>query len=129
MKFDLENLNPGTWFDFPDGEGRICLRSLSFEEATEISKKTTKKRRDFGKQGQVYEYEERDDDTQFEMTWKACIVDWEGVYSADGVLIPCTDEFRLKLMKKSPGFARLVRDFLTQLTEAEEQHRGEAEKN
>jgi hypothetical protein len=117
MKFDLENLNPGTWFDFEDG-GRICLRSLSTEEATAISKKVTKTKVEY-KQGQRFSFEETDDDKAFSLMWDSVIVAWEGIETADGKPLECTTENKLKLMRKSPVFTRTIRGFLEKLTELE----------
>lgn len=127
MKFDLENLNPGTWFDFEDG-GRICIRSLSTEEATAISKKTTKSKVEY-KQGQRFTFDETNEEIQFSLMWDSVIVDWEGLESADGKALECTTENKLRLMRKSPVFARLVRGFLEKLTEIETTEREAEEKN
>ena len=127
MKFDLENLNPGTWFDFEDG-GRICLHSLSIEEATAISKKTTNIRVEY-KQGQRFTIDVIDEDKAFSLMWDAVIVGWEGIESADGKALECTTENKIKLMKKSPVFARIVRCFLEKLGEIETTEKEAEEKN
>lgn len=127
MKFDLENLNPGTWFDL-EGGGRICLRSLSTEEAIAISKKTTKNKVEY-KQNQRFTFEETDDDKQFSLMWDAVIVDWEGIETADGKALECNTENKLKLMKKSPVFARIIRGFAEKLTELELIQKEEETKN
>ena len=127
MKFDLENLNPGTWFDDGDG-GRICIRSLSTEEATAISKKTTTTKVEY-KNGQRFAYEITDDDKAFSLMWDAVIVDWEGVVSADDKPLECTTENKLRLMRKSPVFARIIRGYLEKLVEAEAIEKDAEEKN
>ena len=127
MKFDLDNLNPGTWFDL-DGGGRICLHSLSTEEAIAISKKTTKPKVEY-KNNQRFAYEEVDEDKQFSLMWDAVIVDWEGVETADRKPLECTTDNKLKLMRKSPVFARTVRGFLEKLTELEAADKEEEVKN
>lgn len=127
MKFDLENLNPGTWFDDGDG-GRICLRSLSTEEATAISQKTTKKKVEY-KAGQRFAFEETDDDKAFFLLWDTVIIAWEGIESADGKELECNTDNKMKLMKKSPVFARMVRGFLEKLTELDAEQKDEEVKN
>lgn len=127
MKFDLENLNPGTWFDFEDG-GRICLRSLSTEEAMSITKKTTKPKVEY-KYQQRFSFEETDEDKQFALMWDAIIVDWEGIETADGKIMDCTTENKVKLMKKSPVFSRAIRRFLEKLNELEAAEKEEETKN
>lgn len=127
MKFDLENLNPGTWFDDGDG-GRICLRLLSPEEVTAIARKSIKKRVEY-KHGSRFEYDEINDDLAFDLTFDACITDWEGQVTADGTDLPCTKENKLKLMRKSPAFAAMVKNNIEKLREAETVEKAEAEKN
>ncbi|MDD5353028.1 MAG: hypothetical protein PHS93_07715 [Candidatus Omnitrophica bacterium] len=128
MKLDLDNLNPGTWFDFPDGEGRICLKTLSFDEAMEISKATSKKKAEY-KNNQRFAFDEIDEERQTEMTWDKTILSWEGLYSKDKKEIPCTKEMKINLMRKSPEFARMVRGFLETLTAAETAQAEIEEKN
>ncbi len=117
MQFDLENLNPGTWFDFPDG-GRICLAYLSAEKANEIRKASIKKEIEY-KKGQRFEFETVDEEKLSRMTYDATIQDWQGIESADGKVIPCASEMKYNLMQKSPTFAKTVRDLLEKLSEAE----------
>ena len=42
MQVNLENLNPGTWFEMEDG-GRICLRVCAGDDYRAIRKAATKK--------------------------------------------------------------------------------------
>ena len=107
MIFDLENLNPGTWFDLPDG-GRICLRILSLETALSISEA-----------GQRFEVEDVNENKNLELTWDNIILEWEGIKTADGKPLPCTAEMKAKLMRGSPSFAKIVRDNLNHLNELE----------
>ncbi len=122
MKYDVENLNPGTWFDFPDGEGRICLRILSFEEAEDIRKKTVKHGVEY-KKNQRFEFDVTDEGKQFELTWDSCIVGWENIQDAKGKDIPCETANKIMLMRGSPSFAHMVNEFLEKLTEIQEQER------
>ncbi len=117
MIFDLENLNPGTWFDLPDG-GRICLRILSLETALSISEAVTKKRLEY-KHGQRFEVEDVNENKNLELTWDNIILEWEGIKTADGKPLPCTAEMKAKLMRGSPSFAKIVRDNLNHLNELE----------
>ena len=128
MKFDLEDLNPGTWFDFPDGEGRICIRSLSSEDADAITRATSKKEAEYV-EGTRYEYDVVDDDKLSDMTWDSCIVGWEGLMDSDGKDIPCTPDMKKKLMRGSPTFSRIVRRFLDKLRKAETSFKEKERKN
>ena len=118
MKIDTGNLNPGTWFDIPGDTGRICLRSLSFDDAARIRKATTKVKTEY-KNGQRFEFEDTDDEKAAEMTWDACIVDWDGLTGADDAPIPCTSELKIKLMRNEPKFARIVSGMIEKLKQAE----------
>ena len=117
MFFDLDNLNPGTWFDLPGG-GKICLRILPLDDAFKISKEITKKRVEY-KQGQRFEVEDVDEHRNLALTWDYIILDWEGVKSKDGKEIPCTTEMKARLMGGSPSFGKVVRDFVNHLNELE----------
>jgi hypothetical protein len=128
MRLDLEDLNPPVWFDHPDDdEARILMRETTNEEVTEIQRKTTKIRREF-RRGQRFEYEEIDDDKRSEMMWSKAIVDWQGLYNGEEP-IPCTDENKLLLMRKSPWFTRWVVDCLEKLMEDNAERIERAEKN
>ncbi len=118
MKLDLENLNPGTWFDLPDG-GRICLRTLSQEEAAEIDRATVKKSAEY-KGPHRYQIIETDELKRSDMVWERCIVDWEGIEAGDGKPLECTPDLKKRLMRKSPAFARMVMGFLAKLAEVEQ---------
>lgn len=118
MQFDLDDLNPGTWFDLPEG-GRICLRTLSAEQAAVIQKAAIKKKVEY-KKGQRFEFDTVDDDKLGEMSYDMTILGWEGIESADGKEISCTPEMKFKLMQKSPKFAKTVRVFMEKLAEAEQ---------
>lgn len=127
MKFDIENPNPATWFPFHD-EGKILLRSLSVDEVQEINRVTSKKQHEY-KNGRRYEYETTDEQKQFDMIWDACIIDWEGVTSADDKPVKCTRENKLNLMRKSPSFARFVKNCMDKLEDEENKAREEEVKN
>ena len=73
---DLDNLNPGTWFDFPDDEGKICLRVIPYEEINKINKLTVKKKPEYS-HGQRFVVENPDDEQAFAMMWDYSIVAWE----------------------------------------------------
>jgi hypothetical protein len=127
MKLDLENLNPGAWFDLPGG-GRICLRVLSIDEANSIEKATVRRRPEY-KDGRRFEVETSDTEKQFDMTWRACIVDWDGITDAKDAAIECTDEMKVALMRKSPDFARAVIGLLNRMKQADADAAEAAEKN
>ena len=128
MKLDLDDLNPAVWFDHPeDEEARILMRETSNEEVLEIQKQTSKIKREF-RRGQRFEYEDIDEDKRSELMWQKAILDWEGLYNGDDA-IPCTDENKLLLMRKSPWFTRWVVGCLERLMEDNAERIERAEKN
>lgn len=115
MRFDMDNLNPGVWFDMPE-EGRICLKVVSVSDAEEINKKCFIKKLVEYKDGKRYETELTDTDKASNMTYDKIIVDWEGLYDKNGTEIKCTPENKIKLMKGSPLFASFVTDCIKTMT-------------
>lgn len=129
MKLNMDNLNPPAWFDHPqDDEARICLRVASALDLEEIRKKTVKKRVEY-KRGQRFEVDHIDEELQTELTWKLCIIDWEGLYDYEDKPIPCTDENKVLLIRNSPQFSKWVVDCLDLLNEDNVQQSESAEKN
>jgi len=128
MKIDLENINPGTWFDFSDGEGRICLRICAIEDLELIRKQTRKKKIEY-KRGQRFEYEEINNRLEDDKVWDFAIMDWKGVYDADDKEIKCTKENKIMLMRQSVEFANFIAKCLEDLEKIIGQENEEAEKN
>lgn len=127
MKFDLEDLNPGTWFDLPN-RGRICIRLCAGDDLKRIQKITRKKKEKF-KYGRRFEYEIVNEPLEDEMIWDFCIIDWEDIVDQKNDPIECTKDNKLLLMNKSVTFANVVANCLDQLTEATEEEKEEEEKN
>ncbi len=127
MKFNLKNLNPGTFFQFEEG-ARICLRLCNADQYEKIRKQTTKKITSF-KNGQKMTTEEIDDRAYNELLWDYMIVSWEGLDDDDGNPIPCTKEMKTLLMNESLRFAHWVSDRLRELTVMIAEENKEAEKN
>lgn len=127
---DLESKR-GVWFEM-DGGGRVQLRTLTAEDLRAIKKATTKKRTEFkkveGTPGR-FEYEEVNDELQNEMFWDRVIVAWENLYDGKGGEIPCTKENKVLLVLKSIQFSKFVADSLKELSDAEAEEMGAAEKN
>ena len=128
MKFDLENINPGTWFDFPDGEGRICIRVCALGDLEKIYKITRKPKIEYKRQGR-YEYEIINKQLEDELSWDFAIVDWEEVFDADGKVIKCTLENKAMLMRKSVTFANFIATCLEDLERIMAQEDEEEVKN
>jgi len=129
MKFNMDNLNPPAWFDHPqDDEARICLRVASALDLEKIRKQTVKKRVEY-KRGQRFEVDHVDEELQTELTWKLCIIDWEGLYDHEDNPIPCTDENKVLLIRNSPQFSKWVVDCLDLLNEDNVERSESAEKN
>lgn len=104
MRFDLENLNPGTWFYFEGSETEgICVRPLSEDALTEIRSKVVTKKTEF-KRGQRFETEKVDKVKDREMTIDFCLVDWN-VLDKKGKAIPLTCDNKVKMVMGSPAFS------------------------
>jgi hypothetical protein len=114
LTFDLENLNPGKWFDFGD-DGGVCLRVAPNAKIREFTRKAEKK-------GKV------DGDLFDRLLWAYCIVDWRGIVDAAGEPIECTDENKAILMGGAPDFSGYITEKLGELREAKLSER-ELEKN
>ncbi len=115
MKFDLQNLNPGTEFLIGDSEkdGSVCLRVCDGDALKAIFKATSKSKVTY-KDRQRYEYTEDDTDLRSIMIWDYCIVDWK-LYDTNDELIPCTKENKILLMGKSVTFATFVSEKINEL--------------
>lgn len=131
MIIDIENLNPGTWFDFDEDKpekGAICVRHLSPEKADDFSEECTTKKRKFHK-GRPYETSDFDKKKYDGKFWDYIIVDWKNLKDKDGTEIPCTAENKYKLVKKSPFFVNLVNNAIDKLEAAEAEFQEATEKN
>lgn len=129
MKFDLENLNPGTFFQFSDGsEGGVTIRLASAEILSEIEKKCVKKRYEW-KRNQRFEVVDEDDDKRSSMLWNYVIVDWEGVTDTNDKEIPCNRETKRLLMQNSTKFSTFVGKCISKLNDEMEDYEEELEKN
>ena len=127
MKFDLTDLNPGTWFTMEDG-GRVSLRICAGEDYRGIRKQVTKKRVEF-KNGQRYEFQETNEDLLSELLWDFCITGWENFFDSKMDPIPCTKENKVLLMGRSIKFSNFVSSCLDQLTELQKVRAEDLEKN
>jgi len=136
MLIDLENLNPGTWFDMTD-EVKVCLRVCDTEAMRKIRLKTTTKKNEFKKidgKHERFTWEESDDEMQMDMIYDYCIVDWEGIIDKKtGLGVPCNSENKKLLMGKHLQFAKFISDSLDLLRRQIEgeasQEQEEPEKN
>jgi hypothetical protein len=127
MRFDLKDLNPGTWMDVDDAkpeEGALCLRVLNSETRSTLHKKHTSRK---NVRGRIIE--ELDEAAFDSGMWDYCIMDWKGICDAAGKPIPCTKETKAKLMAQSPVFARLVAGLLEQLNAMSTEQAEDARKN
>ncbi|WP_432736111.1 hypothetical protein [Maridesulfovibrio sp. FT414] len=131
MKFNLENLNPGTWFNFDDSNpesGRICVRRLNAATGKRLSRECTSTVRKFSK-GKPYEVSEFNED-QFDLRfYDYVIVDWEGVEDENGTPIPCTAENKKVLAQESIFFQGLIAEAMEKLEIEQAEKEEAAEKN
>jgi hypothetical protein len=106
--FNLNDLNPGTWFDYENGS-RVCLRVCAVDDTKNIRKQTTKKKIEF-KNNQRVIYDEVNEELESQLVWDFCIVDWEKFFDSRGNSIPCNKEMKLLLMGKSLKFSNFVNE-------------------
>ena len=128
MKFDLDNLNPGTRFDFPDSKAWVCLRTCAGDDLKAIHKQSRKKRIEY-KRGQRFEYQQIDEKLESKLLWDFCITDWGELFDAQGKSIPCNTKMKILLMGKSVVFSSFVAERLDILNQAEAQDEEKREKN
>ena len=130
MKFNLQDLNPGAKFFFDEANpaaGSITLRALNMEVLDEIRAKTTKRRVEYGEDGQRQEFIDVDEKLRDDLTWAYVIQGWAGVEDEEGRPIPCTDGNKATLMRGSLVFSGLVNKFLKKLNR-DMKKRAEAER-
>jgi hypothetical protein len=131
-KFNLKELNPGVWFDYPDG-GRVSIRSISLGQMNVIRKKTVKTEYEYkktSKHGELQKFEivKSDDDALMAEMWDYSIVDWDG-FEDDNGLLPCNRENKIALMSGNPAFSAFVYARQGLLTDKFEKDKEEIEKN
>lgn len=131
MKFDLKELNPGAWFSFPDGDGKVCLRICDIDILDEIRRQTAIKEVEY-KDGQRFEFQVDSPELkrlELELTYDYCIIDWKNINDAEGKPIPCNKEMKILLMGKSVRFSRFVAECLVKLSADEASTKKKQEKN
>ena len=131
MKFSMEELNPGTWFDLDEEnseKGSICIRVMNTATRSKLSSLCTKKIEKF-KKGQRYEITKFDDIRWDKEFYDYVIVDWKGLEDEKGTPIPCTAENKLKLATESVVFLNILTDAMDKLNEAQEEQEEATEKN
>lgn len=117
MKFDLNDLNPGIWFDHTTEDGRICVRAMPVDELTRAQKTAGKRKTEY-KRGQRFSFIEMDDQLYNELIWDYCVVDWENITDFDGVSLECSRDNKIKLMNQSVIFAEWVGKCIEDVTNA-----------
>lgn len=153
MPFDLENLNPGTWFPYPlpredapkrkkgAPEEKVCFRVPDGEFLRSLDDETVETRREFvqprKKSGKInmrapMQHVEfpviKDQDLRNERLWDYMITDWQ-LYDKKGQLIPCVKENKTTLMRKSSEFALYSADCLERVRENEGEQKTAEGKN
>lgn len=128
MKFDLDELNPGTWFRMPGSDAEICLRVLSGDDFKRIRSEVTKKKAEF-RDGRRYTWEEVDEEQMHALTMDQCIVDWRNIVDVNNNPIACTTENKLLLSGKSAAFGKFINECTAKLLQEMESQASELEKN
>jgi len=130
--FDLDG-DQGSWFDLDTG-GKVRLRTISFDDWKEIDKATKKKAApEYPKlegRHERFQPDIIDEEKRTEMIWDRTIVAWEGLFDKNKKPIPCTKEWKLKLLTmKSAAFRNFYNAKMAILIEAESKQGAESEKN
>ena len=128
MKFDLNDLNPGAWFTFPEGDGKVCLRVCDIDVLDEIRKQTVVKGVEY-KKGQRFEFHNDNPGLERELTYDYCIMDWKNINDANGKPIPCDRKMKKLLMGKSVEFSSFIVECLSKLNEFDAASKKERAKN
>ena len=123
----------GAWFDLPGG-GRLKLRTIAPEDWREIRMATvTKGPPEYVKldgKYQRFQEEIENKDLQTEMIWDRTILAWEGILDRNGKEIPCTSEWKTRLMlMKSPDFRDFYNEKINGMMDADAGAEAVAEKN
>lgn len=123
----------GAWFDLPGG-GRLKLRTIAPEDWREIRRATvTKGPPEYVKldgKYQRFQEEIENKDLQMEMIWDRTILAWEGILDRNGKEIPCTSEWKTRLMlMKSPDFRDFYNEKINGMMDADAGAEAVAEKN
>jgi hypothetical protein len=132
MRFDLSSEAQGEWFKFfksvlkENGEteyfppeedaGKVCIRNCTPEIIEKIHAETRKKVSELALNPKTrsmerviyYDQTPEQEKKEREMIWDFVIQGWEGILDKEGKDIPCTVENKMKLMTRSPQFARFV---------------------
>ncbi len=117
MKFNLKDLNPGTWFYFDDSkpdDGKISIRVLNSKRLAEIRTGTVKTEVEY-RSGNRHEFQVIDHAKRDEMIWDYCIVDWEKLTDDEDNPIECNTANKIELMNNHIGFSTFVESCLTRL--------------
>ena len=117
MKFDLKDLNPGTWFYFDESkpdDGKISIRVLNSEKLAKIRSDTIQTKVEY-RANNRHEYHVIDHVGRDKIIWDYCIVDWENLTDDEDNPIECNTDNKIKLMNEHIGFSNLVENCLNQL--------------
>lgn len=132
MRVDLNDMNPGVFFSWPnnkkDDEGGITLRILPNEMIDEINDLATEKKKKF-RGGTAYDDIKVNKELIDELTWDYCIVKWSDLQDKNGEEIPCTKENKLIMINKHVKFSLFVAECLEKLQEFEKEEEEKEEKN
>jgi len=131
MRFDIEKINTGSWFDFFSSEvdddgnvnyfepeknaGKIQVRVIDPETLESIQKKTRTEHVEFKNNKKTRQLErlvyytqtDQQKKDEREAIWDHALPSWQGMLDAKGNEIPCTLENKMKMMS-IPIFARCV---------------------
>lgn len=123
----------GAWFDLPGG-GRVQIRTITPEDWRDIQRATvTYGPPEYPKldgKFQRFQSEIVDKELQLDMIWDRTILAWEGILDRNGKEIPCTSEWKTRLMlMKSPDFRDFYNEKINGMMEADAGAEAVAEKN
>jgi len=133
VTFNLQDLNPGTDFEYPGG-ATVKIRMPDTDTMSLIQKKSATKKAEFksaekGQPLQRIEWLDFQDEDFRKLYWDYIIVSWTGFNDSNGNEISCTTENKLLLMGKSNEFASFVNKSLETLRKDFEKKQEDASKN
>jgi hypothetical protein len=133
IRININDLNPGAWFDFRDGV-KVKVRPFAGNILDDIRKKATQKKVEYKKQGKIgrlqrIEYIDLDEDKMQALLWDYIIVDWDGIEDDKGKAIKCDKKNKVRFMQDWPEFYDFIDNAADVSIKDVEQHVEDVEKN
>jgi len=128
MNIDSKRPTPGTWFQFPGDEAKLCLRLLTGFRVRQIERETQTISYTYNS-GTRFEDVVIDHEGRQARVWDETIVDWSGIADEAGKPLPCDRASKTLLMSQSVAFSNFYLDRMVELGRALAAEEAEEEKN